>query len=221
MNTIYGPRTSPFGKNEALDALARGLKEGSVPANLETAQQAIALVEKDGRITTEEAQTLDQVWNAALATKAGVKGTTDYGRDLLLNFVQIAKARLFATQANQASSPAGMMMRMWTWGLIDTTPSYVAIDRSPLTGKKDATPGEAATRKTLDDKAGKWDLIRLVEANFPTAIADPGHSYKAPALQADVEAAYQALRADITAGKVDEKDPLSPMKKFLAAHYGQ
>ncbi len=221
MTSIYGPRTSPYGKNEALEQLAKGLADGSVPANLKTAKQAIALVEEDGRITTEESQALDKVWDAALKAKPGVSGTTEYGRDLLLNFSKIARNRLFATQANMSSSPAGRMMSMWSWGMIDVRPSSVDIDRSPLTGKTAPTPGEEAIKTTLNDKAGKWDLIRLVEANYPAAISDPGNTYRAPALQADVEQAYQTLRADISAGKVDEKDPLSPMKKFLAANYGQ
>lgn len=218
MSTIYGPKSSPFGKNEALEQLATQLEKGEVPANLATAKEAIAIVESDGRVTTEESQALDRVWKAALEAKPGVNGASLFGRDLLLNFAHGARTRLFATQANRSVDPMSQLISMWSWGMIPAKPSYVSTTQNPLGGTK-ASVSASAFEKTLDDHAGKWKLIRFVEKNFPSAIADPGHSHQAPKLHADVEAAYQSMRKDVLAGRVDEHDPLAPMKAFLAENY--
>lgn len=214
----YGPSRSPYGPNQALDQLAKRIKDGDAPINAETAQQVIDIVQEDGRVTVEEDASLKGLWETALDRK-DAPDTTAWGRELLLEFVDEARGRLFAHQANRSVSPMNMWVNMVSWGMLDTKPSYIDIDKSPRTGDTTDTIAVEARKETIEEFAGFWKIVRLIEAEHPTALEDPGNTHQRPTLQPDVEARYQELKKDLMAGTVDENDPLAPMRSYLDANY--
>lgn len=228
--TTYGPTSSPYGRNAALDRLVADIKHGTRKLDAATAEEAIKLVEKGdnsaGKITAEEAASLNDLFEVAL--KSGT-AATPWGKELALNYAQLAQGRLFASQVNsQYTGTATWLNAMGSlWGAFNpamafgsSKPSYVDVDKVLSQGSmRDTTPAaQAAREKTIEEMAGRGKLLDLLK-KYPSTITDAGHTYKAPTLRPDVEARYQALVEDLSKGVVkNEKDPMAPIRQWLKTH---
>lgn len=217
----YGPSRSPFGQNQALNAYARQIKDGDVAVTKASAEKVMELVGDDGRITVEEAETLDDLWDHALHTRSDpAGGHTPYGRELMLNYTSEAKGRLFAHQVNSSSGMSSLWARTMSFGFFDAPkPSYVGVDQSPSRHHRTTTPVDVEARqKTNEGLAGPEVFARLLKEH-PAAIAEPGSTGRRALPQPEVLEKYESLRAEIDAGQVDEHDPLGELRALLQASY--
>lgn len=221
MPSSYGPSSSIYGPNRALDAYARRLEQGDVKVTRASAEEVMALVGEDGKVTVEEASTLEKVWETALDAKDPAEGHTRFGRELLMSYASAARNRLFAYQVNSTYTPASAWMSMMSFGFWSAPkPSYVGIDQSARPGEGRATPvDEEARERAIDRLAGPAAFQRLLD-EYPAAVADVGSTYRAPTPEADVLAKYDELVAQMRAGAVDEDDPLGELRQYLEANYG-